>query len=107
MGCIISWCNERKKIMKDLEYKVRVLNEELKGTRNQNVILRTSLSNASKECMCHMKIIDDYKNVLFAESDKTADIIMSGKLHLKYMDDFTEKKHICDVLKASFELVNN
>ena len=47
-----------------------------------------------------------YENVLTNESEQTARIIMSSTLHLKYLDDTTEKKHIKDVLQASYDMVN-
>lgn len=114
MGCMLSWCGkEERKEEKELRYKVQVLSKELTAAKARNKKMQTSINSISKEAMFYMKEAErltklsiKYKNVLTKESNKTADIIMSSTLHLEYMDDPTEKKHIKDVLQASYDMVN-
>lgn len=81
--------------------------------KDRNDKLQKSLKTISKEARFYMKETErltnikiKYENVLTNKSEQTADIIMSSILNLKYLDDLTEKKHIKDVLQASYDLVN-
>jgi transcription elongation GreA/GreB family factor len=114
MGCVLSWCGDgERKEEKELKYKVQVLSRELTAAKTRNDKLQISLNTISKEARFYIKETErltkikiKYENVLTNESEQTAGIIMSSTLHLKYMDDPTEKKHIKDVLQASYDMVN-
>lgn len=114
MGCVLSWCDgNEKKENEELENKVKVLSKELSEVKIKNEHLHSSLRNISKETRFYMneterlnKLEVKYKKVLTTESEKTADIIMSSTLRLEFMNDSIEKKHIRDVLQASYDMVN-
>lgn len=109
MGCVSSICREKE----ELRNKIKVLSRELYEVKIKNEQLQSSLRNISRDTKSYMKdkermnkLISTYKKVLSTDSEKTANIIMSGALHLTFMDDLVEKKHIQDVLQASYDMVN-
>ena len=115
MGCVISLCLKNERLgYQDIEKKNIILLEELRIAKIRNEKLRLSVDRLSgdmdfytREVIKHTYINDTYEKVMVTESNTSADMIMSGPLHLKYMDDETEKKYIRDVLRASYDMINN
>lgn len=111
MGCAFSSKLHKENL--DLKRKVAILVSELKNTRRHNEDIEKLLSGLEHEIKKYKTKTDNaanlislYKNVLYTENDKTADIIMKSTLHLEYMNDLVEKKHIKGVLRATYIMTN-
>ena len=113
MGVLLSMCQGNERPTKEeLENKIQILLEETKKLKAENDLIRKENEKTNEDLTVAYLDLDRYKRkvqkyvkALTAECGKTADIIMQSTLHLDYLDDTTEKKHIQDVLNAVNKLV--
>lgn len=112
MGVLLSTCRGEESPAKELENKIQILLEEIKNLKVENDIIREENEKINEDILVaykdldeHKQILQNYVKALTEESGKIADIIMQSNLHLKYLDDDTEKRHIQDVLGAVHKLV--
>ena len=110
MGTVFS---NKKDETTELKNKNNILTEELRTSKryNENLkndlhIMKEEMSSYEKQIHLLLTLNSVYKKVICTDRGNTADIIMKSNLHLDYLDDSVEKKHICDVLKAAYDITN-
>ena len=111
MGTLLS-CFSRENIDTDIEVEndiqqmsieIKELEKKVRDESEKYVTLKSVNKKLIRENNRLKHMDETYTMLLHKEAEKTADALMDTDLHLDYMDDATEKKHIVGVLNKVYE----